>query len=138
MIQLIKPNININFIGLRKIAYGFSLTLIVLTFLSITIHKGLNFGIDFSGGMIVQVKFAGPVKADNIKSAFTSLNIENTSVQRYGKPEENEYLIRIGNIGADTKELSNQLYEALKSKTASEPEIRRVEMVGPQVGKDLR
>ena len=54
--EFIKPGTNFDFVGKRKIAIGISIVLIIISILSIVMHKGLNFGIDFAGGTIIQVK----------------------------------------------------------------------------------
>lgn len=136
--RFIKPDINIDFIGKKHLAIILSSIMILGTFLSLIIHKGPRYGIDFSGGTLVQIKFSSPVNMSDIKSALRSIDLGNSSVQQFGDLAENEYLIRAqGSIHTD-KNFSSNLQAALVSSTGSEVDIRRVEMVGPQVGKDLR
>jgi preprotein translocase subunit SecF len=136
--QFIKPNINLDFIGKRTIAFGASMTLIVISIVSLVLHGGPRYGIDFAGGTLIQVKFHNPVNIGDIKSALNSIGIENPSVQSFGEKSEHEYLIRTGTSVTTSEELSDEVKNALSSSSGGEVEIRRLEMVGPQVGKDLR
>lgn len=136
--QFIKPDINIDFIGKRKIAGFLSVALIIGTILSLVIHKGPKYGIDFAGGTLVQVKFTSPVNIKDIKSALLSMGLESSSVQQFGDHSENEYLIRTESSITTNDAFSSNMQTALQSSTGTDADIRRVEMVGPQVGKDLR
>ena len=136
--RFIKPGVNIDFIGKRKIAFGFSLLLILITIASLIIHKGPRYGIDFSGGTLIQVKFQVPVNVSDIKSALNDMALGSSSVQAFGEKGAHEYLIRT-DIPKDTGEgFTDTIQKTLSSATGSDAEIRRIEMVGPQVGKDLQ
>ncbi|WP_287126241.1 protein translocase subunit SecF [Desulfobacter sp.] len=137
--QFIKPGTHIDFMGMRKIAFIFSLILILASIVSLIIHNGLNYGIDFAGGTLVQVKFPQKVDVSDIRKGLGGIGLKDVSVQGFGEQEEHEYLIR---TSSDADALGNQLSDSvskgLKGATSLEPDIRRVEMVGPQVGKDLK
>jgi preprotein translocase subunit SecF len=79
--QFIKPGINIDFIGKRKIAFVLSLVMILISIGTLIVHKGPRYGIDFAGGTLVQVKFDGPVSIDGIKSG-----LKNMAAGRVGGP----------------------------------------------------
>jgi len=136
--QFIKPDININFIGKTKTALFISLAMILISFASLLIHKGPRYGIDFAGGTLIQVKFLAPASIDDIKSGLSTIDLRRSSVQQFGDLKENEYLIRTDKSDMTTQGFSIKIKEALESATGNDVEIRRVEMVGPQVGKDLR
>jgi preprotein translocase subunit SecF len=136
--RFIKPDINIDFTGKRKIAYIISGCLIIFSILSVIIHGGPRYGIDFAGGTLIQVKFLSPVNIGEIQTGLSNVNIEKASVQRFGEREDNEYLIRTDISETYHEELSQQLQTSLQATTNTEVEIRRIEMVGPQVGQDLR
>lgn len=136
--QFIKTDINIDFIGKRNIAFVISLTLILISLASLVIHKGPRYGIDFAGGTLIQVKFKSPVDIENIKSGLTRLSMGKSSVQQFGDLSENEYLVRTDKSETGGQQFSNALTAALNTATGGNAEIRRVEMVGPQVGQDLR
>uniref|UniRef100_UPI001B7AD3B5 protein translocase subunit SecF n=1 Tax=Desulfobacter sp. TaxID=2294 RepID=UPI001B7AD3B5 len=137
--QFIKPGTHIDFMGMRKIAFIFSLILILASIVSLIIHNGLNYGIDFAGGTLVQVKFPQKVDVSDIRKGLGGIGLKDVSVQGFGEQEEHEYLIR---TSSDADALGNQLSDSvskgLKGATSLEPDIRRVEIVGPQVGNDLK
>jgi len=136
--QFIKPNINLNFIGKKKIAFLLSITMVLVSFASLLIHKGPRFGIDFAGGTIIQVKFSAPVEIDAVKQGLNGTNLQFSAVQGFGAIEDNEFLIRAESTLTTDENFSSQLAEGLQTATGMATEVRRVEMVGPQVGRDLR
>jgi preprotein translocase subunit SecF len=135
--EFIKPGINLDFVGKRKIAYTISGVLILIGILAFII-KGPKYGIDFAGGSVIQVKFAAPVEIAKIKDGLRSLEIENATVQNVGEKKDNEYLIRTDASNVNAKEFTPELDKALEAASGQQVDIRRVEMVGPQVGTDLR
>jgi len=136
--QLTKPDININFVGKRKIAAIFSVLVILAGIASLIIKGGPNYGVDFAGGTLVQTQFAEATDAATIKEALAPLNLGAMVVQQFGE-EANEFLIRTQESDSALKGLSqNMLIELEKQYGTGQVEIRRTEMVGPQVGKDLR
>lgn len=136
--QFIKPEVNINFIGKRKIAFFVSVAMILICIISLIVHKGPRYGIDFAGGTLIQVKFESAVNIDDIKAGLTALEFDKSSVQLFGDTADNEFLIRTNRSVMTSEGFSNKVKQALKAATDINAEIRRVEMVGPQVGKDLR
>lgn len=136
--QFIKAGVNIDFIGKRKIAFALSITMIVISIVSLIIHKGPRFGIDFAGGTLIQVKFPAPVAIADIKTGISTLGVTTSTVQTFGEKAGNEFLIRTDQSVMTDEGFERGVAEALKTATGSAAEIRRVEMVGPQVGKDLR
>ena len=69
--RFIKPDVNINFIGKRKIAFCVSVALILVTIISLIVHKGPRYGIDFSGGTLIQIKFETDVIIADIKAGLS-------------------------------------------------------------------
>ncbi|MGD8521611.1 MAG: protein translocase subunit SecF, partial [Desulfobacterales bacterium] len=136
--QLIKRDINLDFIGKRKIAFILSIACIFISIGSLILHKGPKYGIDFAGGTLIQVKFVSAVDTSNINSGLASIGIENSSIQEFGEQSANEYLIRTESPLVTTEGFSSDLKKALEESSRTEVEVRRLEMVGPQVGKDLR
>lgn len=136
--QFVKPDININFVGKRKIAFSVSLAMILISIASLAIHGGPKYGIDFAGGSLVQVKFNEPVSVNMIKSGLAAIDLGKSSVQGFGDQSENEYLIRTDSSVETSGGFSLTVQQALESSTGKGVTVRRVEMVGPQVGKDLR
>ena len=136
--QFIKPDININFVGKRKIAFSISLAMILISIASLVIHGGPKYGIDFAGGTLVQIKFNEPVSISKIKSGLAAVDLGKSSVQGFGEHSEHEYLIRTDRSVMTSGGFSQKVQKALESSTGKGVTVRRVEMVGPQVGKDLR
>ncbi len=136
--QFISNDINLNITGKRRVGFIFSLALIAVSILSLLIHGGPNYGIDFSGGTLVQVKFSDLPSVKDIRTGLSQVGLENSSVQNFGEIKDNEFLIRTSMPAMTGEGFSQSISEALKASTGMAPEIRRVEMVGPQVGKDLR
>ncbi len=136
--QFVKPDIDINFVGKRKIAFFVSIAMILVSIASLVFHGGPKFGIDFAGGTLVQVKFNEPVSLKNIKSGLNAIDLGKSSVQGFGEQSENEYLIRTDRSVMTSGGFSLKVQQALESSTGKGVTVRRVEMVGPQVGKDLR
>ena len=136
--QFVKPDVNINFIGKRKIAFAVSAVMILISIVSLIFHGGPRLGIDFQGGTLIQVKFSAAVKIDDIKTGLQDIQLGKSSVQQFGEEETNEYLIRTDSSVMTTEGFTTDVKNALASSTGDEVDIRRVEMVGPQVGQDLR
>lgn len=136
--QFVKPGINIDFIGKRKIAFVVSLCFIIFSLGSLALHGGPRYGIDFAGGTLIQVKFASPVEIGDVKQGLEKSNLGNPSVQRFGEKVENEFLIRTDVSETADEDFARSLKTGLEKATGTGVEIRRIEMVGPQVGKDLR
>jgi preprotein translocase subunit SecF len=136
--QIINPDINLDFVGKRRIAVIFSVLLILIGIGSLVAKGGPNYGIDFAGGVLVQVKFQEETNAADIKKALKPMDLQGLTVQRFGD-ETNEYLLRAQNSSAELEGLARQINNTLEETYGKgKVEIRRVEMVGPQVGKDLR
>ena len=146
-LEIIKPGVNIDFIGHRRRTLALSGALVLIGLISIGV-KGLALGIDFSGGVLIQSRFAESVSPDEIRTALAQAGVPDVRLQTYGAPAENEFLIDLQGGGerpaddpAEDERLSAGLRagEALTRHFGAEKvEIRRVEMVGPQVGRDLR
>jgi preprotein translocase subunit SecF len=136
--EIIKHDININFIGRRKLALIFSLVLIVAGMVSLIAKGGPNYGIDFAGGTLIQIKFAEPTKALEIKEALKGMDLKGLLVQNF-EGDSHEFLLRAQDTSSELEGLAQQIGSYLeKTYGDGTVEIRRVEMVGPQVGKDLR
>ncbi len=135
--QIIKSDINIDFVGKRMLAMILSGVLILIGLVSLVVNGGPNYGIDFVGGTLVQVKFTESTDAAKIKDSLASLDLGSVVVQSFGD-DPNEFLIRVPATDKD-KNLSGKISGNLNMVYGEGMvDIRRMEMVGPQVGKDLR
>lgn len=134
MMELIKPGINIDFVGKLKYALVLSSILIIIGIGSIIYHGGLNPGIDFAGGTIIQIKFQKDVSADQIRGALQSTKLASSIIQQFGAKE---FLIRTHESFSDQQMLAANVQEPLTSAFNQDYEIRRVEVVGSKVGADF-
>ncbi len=135
--EFIKPGTNINFIGNRRIAFGVSGLLILATIFLLIWRGGPDYGVDFTGGVLIQVKFEGKTNTADIKKALKPIGLQDSIVQGFGEGGS-EYLIRINKTDIDLPTLSSRVEQSLKSEMGKGVDVRRVEMVGPKVGSDLR
>lgn len=137
--EFIKPNINIDFIGRRKAALFVSGALIALTIILLIARGGPNYGVDFAGGILIQVRFNHPTTPDEIRGALASVALQESIIQEFEEKGQLEYLIRVNRTDIELSGLSDKVESSLGSVFGQENvEVRRVEMVGPKVGKDLR
>lgn len=133
-----------DFVGKVGLFGGISLALVVVSLIYLAI-RGINYGIDFKGGTEVQVKFSQPVSIEQVRSTVDGLGLGEVGVQGFG--ELSEYIIRwqIHEMKTDkeTNEFLNSSIAKVKtaittSLQSSQPEFRRVDTVGPQVGAELK
>ena len=132
MFRLIKES-DIKFMDIRKIPIIISALLIIIS-LSSMIFKGFNFGIDFSSGYIVQLKFEEPTSVLNIEKRFFDNNIEDVTVQLYGSSKD--VLIKLKDEDIFKKDNINNFLSNIFA--GSEYTISKLEYVGAQVGSELR
>lgn len=138
-LQLIKPDTNIDFIGFKKIAFIVSAVVILAGLGSLLIKGGPKYGIDFAGGMIVQVKADKANDVEQIKDAMNGVDLPGLVVQTLGLEGDHEYMIRTSSSDISSQEVRGKVSDALGSKLGKDGfEIQRLEMVGPKVGADLR
>ncbi len=137
--EIIKPGINIDLVGRMKMAFVASMVVVAISVLSLILHGGPNLGIDFAGGTLVQIKFSQKTDANKIRDCLNSIGLENSIIQRFGYDDNNEFLIKTEKSSSALKGVSTKIQEAFNTSYGKEDfEIRRVEVVGPKVGKDLR
>jgi len=121
---------NFDFIKNRKIAYAISAVIILIGLISI-IFNGFNFGIDFSGGTLLQLRFDKSVSTAEIRKILGEFNLSQSTIQSLS---ENEFIIRTENIDTERRK---EILSVLKEKLAN-PEVLRMETVGPIIGEDLK
>ena len=135
--ELIRPDTRIDFVGKRKYAMVISTIAILICLGSILLHGGLRYGVDFAGGILLQIKFSKHVESSEVRNALDATGSKDTMVQNFGG--ENEFLIRIEKSSEELEDLSKRIQTSLQEKFKDKtPEIRRAEVVGPKVGKDLK
>jgi ABC-2 type transport system permease protein len=97
---------------------------------------GLNFGIDFTGGTLLEVGYEQPIELSEVRNALAEAGFSGAVVQRFGTTRD--ILIRLApGEGRDSAKLSNEVLAALRAASANEVTMRRVEFVGPKVGEEL-
>ncbi|MGH7372283.1 MAG: protein translocase subunit SecF, partial [Candidatus Methylomirabilales bacterium] len=118
-------------------AYIISMLFILAGFGSMVAKGGLRYGIDFSGGTLIQVRFEKPVPVDRIRAALDTVRMGESVIQEFG--DTREFLLRLPLAELSSEEVTRRAQQALaKDPALGTPEIRRVEFVGPQVGRDLQ
>jgi preprotein translocase subunit SecF len=122
-----------NFMGLRKIATGLSIVLLLISIGSLAVN-GLKFGLDFTGGSLIEVGFEQEPDLNGLRDKLQSAGYEDAVVQTFGSPVD--ILIRMG-VAHDPK-LGDQVLATLQSGESQELTLRRNEYVGAQVGEELR
>jgi len=136
MIQLFKDT-NYDFIGKRRWAYLLSATFIAAGLVSIGVKGGLRYGIDFSGGTLIQARLEKVVPVELIRNALGRIKLGESVIQEFGDPRE--FIFRLPLLDASAEEVTRRVQGALAADPAlGKAEIRRVEFVGPQVGRDLQ
>ncbi|MFN8543197.1 MAG: protein translocase subunit SecF [Candidatus Binatia bacterium] len=137
-LELIPPNLGIDFVGLRFKMLVVSWALIVIGLASIWVRGGLNYGIDFVGGTMVQVKFSQPTGSSDLRAALARPELKEVVVQDVGKGGL-EFQVRV--LGAEqggSSVVADGIKAGLKEKFGEGTyDVLRVETVGPKVGKDL-
>jgi len=138
-LELIKPNVNFDFLGYRKYAYILSALLVLAGIASLVIKGGPRYGVDFAGGMTIQLKFAKAVTPDDIKKPLDSAGLPHLTVQRMGQDKENSFLISASEKGEPLEQVRVKVDQALKASMGDGAfEVQRLEVVGPKVGEDLK
>jgi preprotein translocase subunit SecF len=132
--RIIPEKTSIDFVGKRGIALVFSITMIVFSIFSL-FFQGLNLGIDFSGGTLVEVGYQKPIELQKVREQLKKAGFQKTVVQHFGTT--NDVLIRVAPTATQSSEnISNKILETIS--TTDEVTLRRAEFVGPQVGEELR
>ena len=132
--RLIKSNTSIDFISYGKYAIIFSALLILVSFVSFSMEK-LSFGVDFTGGVVIEVGYPDAVALDEVRGALDEGGYPGATVQHFGASDA--VMIRLASEeGADSSEVSTHVMDSLHADNSA-AELRRVEFVDPQVGDEL-
>lgn len=131
LISLFTKPTNIDFIGLRKYAFFFSGLLMIVSVVSLA-TKGLNYGIDFKGGVLMEVQSEQPVDMKIVREKLAGLNVDLQPIGENGT----EVLITALGQGTTEQEQMN-IVKVVRAELGDEFSVRRTEMVGPRVGSEL-
>ncbi|MGH8562827.1 MAG: protein translocase subunit SecF [Gammaproteobacteria bacterium] len=130
-----KTTPKLDFMGKRRVAIGLSVVLFVLSFIAFA-TRGLNFGIDFTGGTLIEVAYDRVVDLGEVRKQLAAAGFDAAIVQHVGSAKG--VIVRIPpRAGMQSVEISNRVLDALKKDTPTTVEMRQVEFVGPQVGEEL-
>lgn len=123
----------INFMGVRNVAFALTV-LLTLIALGSWFFKGLNFGLDFTGGAQIELAYANPADLSLVRDQLAAAGFEDAVVQNFGATTD--VVVR---MQGDDPQLGSKVVEALQAADAANPvQVKKVEFVGPQVGEELR
>ena len=125
----------IDFMKARKLTYALSALLMLLSIFSMA-FKGFNYGIDFSGGILIELKSPEKIDVEKVRDQLSHLALKDVNLQTIGEVGD-ELVIRTQAEGMNEKEQMNEVNK-IKSALGSQFEFRKVELVGPQVGDELK
>lgn len=134
--ELIPPGTTINFISKRLFFLGFSVIVNLLSIL-LLLAWGLNYGLDFAGGTLVEVRFHAPTTSHEVRQAMQQEGTARVTIQELGH-ENNMFLLRVAQQGESVGDVGSEMRRALASTFGEEVEVLRVESVGSRVSADLR
>ncbi|OEE46734.1 protein-export membrane protein SecF [Enterovibrio norvegicus] len=135
MFQILKADLSINFMRWSKTAFIFSLLMIAASFASLS-TKWLNWGLDFTGGTLIEVGFEQPANLPMIRESLEANGFGDAVVQTFGTARD--VMVRLRPRDDVKGELlGNQILDAIKAGTGETVEMRRIEFVGPNVGDEL-
>jgi preprotein translocase subunit SecF len=134
--KILKQKTNLDFMGKRRLAFIVSLLAIVLSIGMLTV-RGLNFGLDFTGGTLIEVSFPGDADTELVRSNLREAGLNDAVVQTFGAASD--IVVRVPPRSAEesSAEISTVVLQALQQGVEGEVVMRRVEFVGPQVGDEL-
>ena len=130
-LKLIKQNTNIQFLKYKKITLFISLIFCIVSFFSLFIN-GLNFGIDFKGGSLIEVKSDEGINIGNVRSRLSLLNLGDVQIQNFGS--EKNILVR---VEASLSENNSSVLSSITNELQTFGEIQRTEVVGPKISSEL-
>jgi len=134
--DFVRPDINFDFIGKRRIAMLLSLIAILLGVGSLVIKGGPLYGIDFAGGTLVQVRFSQAPGVGEVRDALAEKGMGSAVIQSQG---EEAIAVRVKSEEGQSETISDEIFSVISERFPElEPSLELVEMVGPQVGADLR
>ena len=131
--ELFSPNSKIDFMGQRYVWFAISGAMILLSIVGLGV-RGLNFGIDFTGGLVVEVRYPEAANLEVVRDVLAQGGLADAQVQRFGA--DRDVLIRLPPQDGDAKQQGEHVLAVLAAHDAGVT-LQRVEYVGPQVGEEL-
>jgi preprotein translocase SecF subunit len=130
-LKLIKQNTKIQFLKYKKVTLFISIIFCLISFFSLFIN-GLNFGIDFKGGSLIEVKSDKSINISNVRSRLSLLNLGDVQIQNFGS--EKNILVR---VEASSSENNSSVLSSITNELQAFGEIQRTEVVGPKISSEL-
>ncbi|EDL51595.1 protein export protein SecF [Vibrio mediterranei AK1] len=135
MFQILKADKTIDFMRWSKAAFALSLVMIGAAIFTLS-TKWLNWGLDFTGGTLIEVGFEQPANLEQVRSALDAKGFGDATVQNFGSSRD--VMVRLRpREDVQAEALGNQILDAIKQGTGESVEMRRIEFVGPNVGDEL-
>jgi preprotein translocase subunit SecF len=134
--RILNRKTNIDFMSRRKMAFIISAVLMVLSIVSLA-TRGLNFGLDFTGGMLIEVSYPSAPRISDVRANLDEAGLDDAVVQTFGTASDIVVRIPPRNEEESDAELSTIVLGALQAGVEGDIVMRRVEFVGPQVGDEL-
>ncbi|MFC3025015.1 protein translocase subunit SecF [Vibrio zhugei] len=134
MFQILKPGKLIDFMSRSKYAFAFSMVLIIASIATLSI-KGLNWGLDFTGGTLIEVGFDQSANLQEVRDSLRAKGFDEATVQNFGSTKD--VLVRLRPSGDKVKSVGENVLSAIKEGTGKNVEMRRIETVGASVGDEL-
>ncbi len=135
LLSWVTKDTNIDFMKFRKVGYALSVAMVVLSVVCIVV-KGFNYGIDFSGGILIELKSPEKINMEEVRKQLENVDLDDVNLQSIGEAGD-EMMIRAQTKTKDEKEQMAAV-NTIKKILGTEYEYRRVELVGPQVGGELK
>jgi preprotein translocase SecF subunit len=131
--ELIPHDTKIDFVGLRKFVFSFSILVTVISVLAFA-FRGLNYGVDFSGGFVMEIRTQQAADLGALRSKLNNLKIGEVSLQEFGS--DRDVMIRMPSSGESQQE-QNAALEKVKEALGGEVDYRKIEKIGPKIGGEL-
>ncbi len=133
--NILKSDLNIDFLKLKGVATVFSLVLMIAS-ITIVSFKGLNFGLDFTGGTLVQVRYQDDANFNEIRDTLGNSGFEKFMVQPFGTAKD--VMIRLAPVeGKEAVDVGNEVVSSLRKAVDGEVEMRKIDFVSASVGEEL-
>ncbi len=141
MFELIRPDMNVDFVGKRSIWAGISVVGFLVT-IALFFSKGVNYGIDFTGGAEMQVKVPATWEISKVRESLEKGGVKDSKVQQIGEAGEHQYLVRVQGTEKELQSVSSKVSEIFTSVATAEKadgfEVLRTSVVGPAAGESLK
>lgn len=125
----------IDFFGMRKFTYAFTLVFSIVCIWAI-VTKGLNFGLDFTGGTLVEASYPQAVELSQVRAKLAEAGFEDATVQHFGSARDVSVRVET-RAGVSNEQVGNQILDALKAHGGQGVDLKRIDFVGDQVGGEL-